>query len=416
MIKILFLAANPTDSIRLRIDEESRAIDQALQQTEFRDRFDIIQHWAVRVSDLQSLLLRHKPQIVHFSGHGSESSEIVLEDDDGKSRPISVRALGQLFSVLKDNIRCVMLNACYSEQQALTIAQYIDCVIGMSNAIGDRAAISFAKSFYQALGYGRNVKIAFDLACLQIDMERLEQQDIPKLLAIQQEPREVIFVHEESQFHLAESVLPKETLLFITEEEYQYNSYSTGLALSFSLRNLHKENVLIHSMKLVLVDFKDSSSSEFNRVLKVLKPPRPSFSAPIAVHGVKIDISATEKDCSSYWGMWDDSADSRGRVYRSAKHGSYKKMLDIIKQASESKTQISKDAFEILPASLRFSLSSEETESFHCQLKGKEEGIYYVKFKIGYHFHDKKREIVSDKTFAFPSINFDWFKQSRLYL
>ncbi len=194
-VKVLFLAANPKDSSQLRLDEEIRSIDQALlRQAEFRDKFDIKQHWAVRVADIQGYLLRHQPDIVHFSGHGSTSSEIILEDNNGNSRSVSPRALSKLFSVLKDNIRCVILNACYSEQQAQAIAKHIDCVIGMSNAIGDQAAISFAAAFYQALGYGRTVQAAFDLGCVQIDLENLDEQDTPKLLAINSNPESIVFV------------------------------------------------------------------------------------------------------------------------------------------------------------------------------------------------------------------------------
>jgi hypothetical protein len=195
-ISVLFLAANPKDTAALRLDEEIRSIDVALRQAEFRDRFDIKQQWAVRVADLQGYLLRHKPELVHFSGHGSASSQIILEDNSGKSHPVSPRALSQVFSVLKDNIRCVVLNACYSEHQAQAIAQHIDCVVGMSKAIGDTAAISFAAAFYQALGYGRNVKTAFDLGCAQIDLENLDEQDTPKLLAITSNPANIIFVED----------------------------------------------------------------------------------------------------------------------------------------------------------------------------------------------------------------------------
>jgi len=194
MIKILFLAANPKGTSRLRLDEEVRAIDQALLQAEFRDRFDIKQHWAVRVFDIQGYLLRHKPHIVHFSGHGSPSSEIILEDNVGDSHPVPPRALGQLFSVLKDNIRCVVLNACYSGLQAKAIAEHIDCVVGMSRSISDPAAIGFAASFYQGLGYGRSIKTAFDLGCIQIDLESLGEQNTPKLLAIRSNPEDIVFV------------------------------------------------------------------------------------------------------------------------------------------------------------------------------------------------------------------------------
>ena len=71
-VVILFLAANPSTTTRLRLDSEVRAIDQALRQANYRDQFDLRQHWAVRVADLQELLLRHQPHIVHFSGHGSK--------------------------------------------------------------------------------------------------------------------------------------------------------------------------------------------------------------------------------------------------------------------------------------------------------------------------------------------------------
>jgi hypothetical protein len=192
--QILFLSANPKDTPQLRLDEEMRAIDHALLQAEFRDKFDIKQHWAVSVYEIQGYLLRHKPDIVHFSGHGSSSNEIILEDNMGNSCPVSPCALSQLFSVLKDNIRCVVLNACYSEQQAQAIAEHIDCVIGMSRSISDRGAIGFATAFYQALGYGRDVKTAFDLGCVQIGFEGLREQNIPKLLALTSNPKDLIFV------------------------------------------------------------------------------------------------------------------------------------------------------------------------------------------------------------------------------
>lgn len=194
MIKVLFLGANPSDTTRLRLDEEIRSIDQVLRQAEFRDMFDVRQHWAVRVTDLQESLLRHKPNIVHFSGHGSVSSEIVLEDNSGNPYPVSVRALTNLFSILKDSIKCVVLNACYSEVQALAIAEHIDCVIGMSKAIGDTPAISFAAAFYQGLGYGRDVKTAFDLGCSRIDLENLGESSVPRLFALRNRPESISFV------------------------------------------------------------------------------------------------------------------------------------------------------------------------------------------------------------------------------
>lgn len=196
VLKILFLAANPAETTRLRLDEEVRAIDHALRMAEFRDRFDLEQHWAVRVGDLQELLLRHQPHIVHFSGHGSSAGEILLEDEAGRAQPVSPRALSATFGLLKDNIRVVVLNACYSEIQAKAIADHVDCVVGMSTAVGDRAAISFAKAFYRALGFKRDVKTAFELGCAEIDLHNLNDQETPKLHAPRCDPAQVRLIDD----------------------------------------------------------------------------------------------------------------------------------------------------------------------------------------------------------------------------
>ena len=164
------------------MEPRTTQIDKDVQKAQFRDSFQFEQQWEVKVTELQGHLMRHNPDIVHFSGHGSSSSELILEDRDGNSHPVSVRALASLFSALKDNIRCVVLNACFSEQQAQAIAQHIDCVVGMSKAISDRAAISFAAKFYQALAYTKSVKDAYMLGCVQTDMEGLDEQYTPKLL------------------------------------------------------------------------------------------------------------------------------------------------------------------------------------------------------------------------------------------
>ena len=198
-IKILFLAANPLETPRLRLDRQLRVIDEKLRLGELRDKFDLRQYWAVRVSDLQGYLLRHQPDIVHFTGHGSQSSGIILEDDREKSHSVSIRALSTLFSLLKDNIRCVVLNGSYTERQAKAIAEHIECVIGMSDAIGDLAAITFAAGFYQALGFGRDVKSAFKLGCVQIDLENLNEQDTPKLFARRCDPKNIVLTLDNSQ-------------------------------------------------------------------------------------------------------------------------------------------------------------------------------------------------------------------------
>ena len=105
-----------------------------------------------------------------------------MEDESGLGQTVTAKALQQLFHILKDNLRCVVLNACLSLSQAQAIVAEIDCVVGMSAKIGDEAAIRFAGGFYRALGYGRSVQDAFELGRNEIDLAKLEEDAIPQLL------------------------------------------------------------------------------------------------------------------------------------------------------------------------------------------------------------------------------------------
>ena len=192
-IKILFLAASPYDNVPLRTAEEARAIDLALRQAEHRN-FEIVHHGAVQVDDLQPLLFRYQPQIVHFSGHGAPDQVLLFQTADGRSTAVTGTALRDLFQLSQGRLRCVLLNACYTEEQATAIAEVVDCVVGMSDAISDDAAQLFAIAFYGALGAGQSVKTAFAAGCNRIDLSNLAEQHKPVLKALRVDPATVYFI------------------------------------------------------------------------------------------------------------------------------------------------------------------------------------------------------------------------------
>jgi len=181
-IKVLFLAANPKGTSSLQLDEEIRAITQKIRSSDYRDLFELVSVWAVRADDLLQAFNEHKPDLVHFSGHGSSEGEIVLVDNSGVSRSVTKQAITTLFKTLKDNIRVVFLNACYSKSQSEAITEVIDCAIGMNTAIGDQAAIIFAASFYRAIGFGRSVQQAFEQGKTALLLEGYEEDKIPELI------------------------------------------------------------------------------------------------------------------------------------------------------------------------------------------------------------------------------------------
>ncbi|ESA36637.1 ntpase (nacht family) [Leptolyngbya sp. Heron Island J] len=178
---VLFLAANPKGTLRLRLDEEVREIDAGLRRAQKRDQFHLEQRWAVRSRDIQRAMLDVAPQIIHFSGHGAGEEGLVLENERGKVHFVDGKALASLFKLFADSLECIVLNGCYSEVQAKAIAQHIDCVIGMKQAIGDNAAIEFAVAFYDAMGAGRSIEFAYEFGCAAIQMTNLSNSLIPVL-------------------------------------------------------------------------------------------------------------------------------------------------------------------------------------------------------------------------------------------
>jgi hypothetical protein len=179
--KILMLSANPKGTNKLRLDEEARDIKEGLKQARERDQFTIDSEWAIRPRDVRRAILFSNPQIVHFSGHGSEDGGLAFEDETGQVQLVQPEALAGLFELLANDVECVILNACYSEIQASAIAKHIDYVIGMSKEIGDKAAIEFSVGFYDALGAGYSIENAYGFGCNAIKMAGIQESTTPVL-------------------------------------------------------------------------------------------------------------------------------------------------------------------------------------------------------------------------------------------
>ncbi|NJL91958.1 MAG: CHAT domain-containing protein [Coleofasciculaceae cyanobacterium SM2_1_6] len=183
--KILILAANPlhNELPRLRLDEEVKQIRTSLQLAENRTSFAIEAYGSVRPEELQQYLYEIKPQIVHFSGHGIGKQGLAFEDEDGGVKLVSSETLGNLFRLFAREIECVVLNACYAEVQAEIIRAYIPYVIGMKEAIGDRAARTFAGGFYRGIWDGKTIEDAFASGVNAIDLAAIPEGSIPVLLS-----------------------------------------------------------------------------------------------------------------------------------------------------------------------------------------------------------------------------------------
>lgn len=233
--KVLFLGANGRDTTRLQLGAEVRDIKEQLAVSGVGQAFDLVAELAVRPTDLQNLLLSHSPHVLHFSGHGSErrgaiaagnaktkgtfrdflpaeqdtpegvGGGLLLEDARGAAVHLRPDMLLAMLSILKRDmpLRCVVLNACFTAEQAEAITEHVDCVVGTAREIDDGAALAFATAFYRAIAHGKSVGDAFSLGRVEIGLRGLPGEDVPRLFCRTGIAAESVFVVEKiaSAFH-----------------------------------------------------------------------------------------------------------------------------------------------------------------------------------------------------------------------
>ena len=168
-MKILILASNPRKNLNL--EGEIRQLQGVIDRSKNREHLNVEVRFAVRLKDLQELLLKHEPEIVHFCGHGTGQQGLVLQDENQLEKFATTDALSNLFELCSGWVKCVLLNACYSEVQANAIVEHIDYAIGMNHEIRDDAAIAFSTGFYQALGYGQSIEQSYKFGCNAIQLQ-----------------------------------------------------------------------------------------------------------------------------------------------------------------------------------------------------------------------------------------------------
>lgn len=165
--RVLLVCANPRGSDPLRTSEEDRTLRESLRLSEHGSRIAVETLNASTIDDLRRALLRSKYQIVHFSGHGTNSG-LVFEDSLGRLMVPSSAALAELLE--RRDVSTVILNACYSLSVGRLAAVGVGYTIASNGPIADPAAIEFTRGFYDAVGAGLTIPEAFDegLSCARL--------------------------------------------------------------------------------------------------------------------------------------------------------------------------------------------------------------------------------------------------------
>lgn len=159
-LRLLILGASPLDQARLEIGKEHALIAEELERMEQRGEIAIRYLRGARITrELPKVLLEFAPHVLHFAGHGTLDG-LILEDETGRSRPLTGTGLRDLLGNVK-SLQLVVLNACElagtaQERKRLSVAARLvqiglPMAVGMQFQISDRAALAFSEGFYEAL-------------------------------------------------------------------------------------------------------------------------------------------------------------------------------------------------------------------------------------------------------------------------
>jgi hypothetical protein len=182
---ILYLAAQPRDTQPLDSLREMREVETELGLARNRERYLMVHRAAVRLTDISRALGEHRPQIVHFAGHGDANGNLAVEDESGLAVFIHPDGVSRLLGRHAGSVRCVIVNACHSLALAQAVAERIDYAIGMRSAVLDRASVLFSVGFYQGLFAGQTIPDAYgqgvDLLAADPQTRLHGQHEVPAL-------------------------------------------------------------------------------------------------------------------------------------------------------------------------------------------------------------------------------------------
>lgn len=164
-VKVLVVTASPSGMSPLGVEAELEDLEKALADLLAADWIEITVLRNVTRERLLQKLKEGDFHVFHFIGHGAfhasrEQGVIYLEGEDGAPDPVDGQGLGVVL-LAQPRLRLVILNACNGARgsqadpfanlmQSLVLAG-LPAVIAMQSSITDRAALTFARHFYESL-------------------------------------------------------------------------------------------------------------------------------------------------------------------------------------------------------------------------------------------------------------------------
>ena len=189
-IKILFVEANPPDSLHIRTTPELRDLQAALKAARFGADFEVIPLLGARGGDLQPALSEHQPHILHFAVHGDGDGLLLNRPGDAESEVLRAEDLLAIVRTHQDattqRLHLVLMPNCYTAHLAEMLAAVVDAAVGMEDDIDDLLVQQvITPMLYRRLADGATLANA--LAAVDLELRRQDQADAAEMVRLHPE-------------------------------------------------------------------------------------------------------------------------------------------------------------------------------------------------------------------------------------
>jgi formylglycine-generating enzyme required for sulfatase activity len=189
-IKILFVEANPPDSLHIRTTPELRDLHAALKDARFGADFEVIPLLGARGGDLLHALSEHQPHILHFAVHGDGDGLLLNRPGDAESETLRGEDLAALVRTHQDaatqRLHLVVMPNCYTMHLAELLADVVDAAVGMDGDIDDLLVQQMITPLlYRRLADGGTLANA--LAAVDLELRRQGREDAAEMVRLHPE-------------------------------------------------------------------------------------------------------------------------------------------------------------------------------------------------------------------------------------
>lgn len=159
MDRVLILYSNPSDTVRIRLDKEHRAIDQVLNALKL-PAGTIVRKHATTFDDFARALAETEYSVVQFSSHGSTEGIYLEASSANKGELITADRIAGLLGHTQPALRLAVFMSCFSSASLGDLIKAAPYILTIHGPADDNTSIEFVRVFYERLLHDHSIERA----------------------------------------------------------------------------------------------------------------------------------------------------------------------------------------------------------------------------------------------------------------